>query len=443
MSKSPRLATQGLSHQDVLARMRAMRTEDARWQEGRTWSLVYNAGEDIRRIAAEAYTEFMSENGLSPLAFPSLRRFEAEVLAIATELFHGNTAAGTMTSGGTESILMAVKTARDFARAERGITEPEMVLPASVHPAFQKAAHYFGVKPINVPVAPDFRADVNAMRAAIGPRTVLVVGSAPSYPHGVMDPISELAAMAQEKGVLFHVDACLGGFLLPFAKRLGHDIPDFDFAVPGVTSLSADLHKYGYAAKGASIVLYRTPELRRHQFFTYAGWSGGIYASPSMAGTRPGGAIAAAWAILKYLGEEGYLRLARTVLDTSKALREGIAAVPGLRLLGRPPLSVFAFTSDTLDVYALGDAMEARGWKLDRQMMPPALHLMVTPAHAAVVEPFLADLRACAASLASGEPAPDGSAAMYGMLGALPDPKDAEGFILQFMDGLYDASEQE
>ncbi|HYO72498.1 MAG TPA: aminotransferase class V-fold PLP-dependent enzyme [Archangium sp.] len=443
MSKSPRLASQGLSHQDVLARMRAMRSEDGRWQEGRTWSLGSNAGEDIRRVAAEAYTEFMSENGLSPLAFPSLRRFEAEVLAIAADLFHGPTAAGTMTSGGTESILMAVKTARDFARTERGISEPEMVLPASIHPAFQKAAHYFGVKPINVPVASDFRADVAAMRAAVGPRTVLVVGSAPSYPHGVMDPISELAAMAREKGVLFHVDACLGGFLLPFAKRLGHGLPDFDFTVPGVTSLSADLHKYGYAAKGASIVLYRTPELRRHQFFTYAGWSGGIYASPSMAGTRPGGAIAAAWAILKYLGEEGYLRLARTVLDTSKALREGIAAVPGLKLLGKPPLSVFAFASDTLDVYALGDAMEALGWKLDRQMMPPALHLMVTPAHAAVVEPFLADLRACAASLASGEPAPDGSAAMYGMLGALPDPKDAEGFILQFMDGLYDVSEQE
>lgn len=436
MSKSSRLAPQGLSQQDVLARMREMRTEDARWQEGRTWSLVYNAGEDIRRVAAEAYTEFMSENGLSPLAFPSLRRFEAEVLAIAAELFHGDTAAGTMTSGGTESILMAVKTARDFARAERGISEPELVLPASAHPAFQKAAHYFGVKPLNVPVAPDFRADVEAMRAAIGPRTALVVGSAPSYPHGVMDPISELAAVAREKDVLFHVDACLGGFLLPFARRLGHELPDFDFAVPGVTSLSADLHKYGYAAKGASVILYRSPELRRHQFFTYAGWSGGIYASPSMAGTRPGGAIAAAWAVLKYLGEEGYLRLARTVLDTSRALREGICSIPGLKLLGQPPLSVFAFSSDSLDVYALGDAMEARGWKLDRQMLPPALHLMVTPAHAAVVEPFLADLRACAASLASGEPAPDGSAALYGMLGALPD-QEAAGFILQFMDSLY------
>ncbi|WNG45263.1 aspartate aminotransferase family protein [Archangium minus] len=437
MSKSPRLSSQGLSHQDVLARMREMRTEDAHWKEGRTWSLVYNAGEDVRRVAAEAYTEFMSENGLSPLAFPSLRRFESEVLAIGAELFHGDTATGTMTSGGTESILMAVKTARDFALAERGISEPEMVMPASVHPAFQKAAHYFGVKPINVPVGPDFRADVAAMRAAINPRTVLVVGSAPSYPQGVIDPISELAAQAQEKGVLFHVDACLGGFLLPFAKRLGYDIPDFDFAVPGVTSLSADLHKYGYAAKGASLILYRSPELRRYQFFTYTGWSGGIYASPSMAGTRPGGAIAAAWAVLKYLGEEGYLRLARAVLDTAKLLREGIAAIPGLKLLGKPSLSVFAFSSDTLDIYALGDAMEARGWKLDRQMMPPALHLMVTPAHAAVVEPFLADLRACAASLASGEPAPDGSAAMYGMLGALPDPKEAEGFILQFMDSLY------
>jgi glutamate/tyrosine decarboxylase-like PLP-dependent enzyme len=434
---SRQLAPKGLSHTEVLTRMREMRAEDARWQEGRTWSLVYDAGEDIRRLLAEAYTEFMSENGLSPLAFPSLRRFEAEVLAMTAALFHGETAAGTMTSGGTESLLMAVKTAREHARAERGITEPEMVLPASAHPALHKAAHYFGVKAVVVPLGPDYRADVEAMKAAMGPRTVLVVGSAPAYPHGVVDPIRELAAAAQERGILFHVDACLGGFLLPFARKLGVALPDFDFAVPGVTSLSADLHKYGYAAKGASVILYRTSELRRYQFFTYADWCGGIYASPSMGGTRPGGAIAAAWAILKYLGEEGYLRLARTVLDTARALREGVAATPGLKLLGEPPVSVFAFSSDTLDVYALGDAMEARGWKLDRQMNPPALHMMVTPAHAKVVEPFLNDLRACAAGLTSGEPAPDGSAALYGMLGALPDRKEAEGFILQFLDGLY------
>jgi glutamate/tyrosine decarboxylase-like PLP-dependent enzyme len=438
MSKPPRLPPQGMSHPDVLARMRELRAEDARWQEGRTWSLVYNAGEDVRRLLAEAYTEFMSENGLSPFAFPSLRRFESEVLAIAAELFHGEGVAGTMTSGGTESILMAVKTARDFARAERGITEPELVMPASVHPAFQKAAHYFGLKAVNVPVGPDFRADVAAMRAALTPRTVLMVGSAPAYPQGLVDPIPELAELARRQGILFHVDACLGGFLLPFARKLGAPVPDFDFAVPGVTSLSADLHKYGYAAKGASLVLYRTPELRRYQFFTYADWSGGIYASPSMAGTRPGGAIAAAWAVLQYLGEEGYLRLTGTVLDTARALREGIRAIPGLRLLGEPRLSIFAFGSDTLDVYALGDAMEARGWKLDRQMLPPALHLMVTPAHAKVVEPFLADLRACAAGLTRGEPAPEGSAAMYGMLGAMPDRSEAADFIRQFMDTLYE-----
>ncbi|GEN08344.1 Glutamate or tyrosine decarboxylase [Myxococcus fulvus] len=437
MSQSPRLAAQGMSHQDVLDQMRELRSDDARWKEGRTWSLVYHAGDDIRRLLAEAYTEFMSENGLSPLAFPSLQRFESEVLAIASELFHGEGTAGTLTSGGTESILMAVKTARDYARAERGITAPEMVLPASVHPAFQKAAHYFGVKPVNVPLGPDYRADVEATRAALNANTVLIVGSAPAYPHGVVDPIEQLAQLALDAGVLFHVDACLGGFLLPFAKKLGHDVPPFDFAVPGVSSLSADLHKYGYAAKGASLVLYRSAELRRYQFFTYADWCGGIYASPSMAGTRPGGAIAAAWAIFKYLGEEGYLRLARQVLDTARALREGIVATPGLKLVGDPRLSVFAFSSDVLDVYALGDAMEARGWKLDRQMGPPALHLMVTPAHAKVVKSFLADLRACAGGLERGEPAPEGSAALYGMLGSMPDRREAADFILQFMDSIY------
>lgn len=441
MSK-PRLSPQGLSHAEVLARMRAMRAEDARWREGRTWSLVYDAGEDVRRLLAEAYTEFMSENGLSPLAFPSLRRFEAEVLAIAAELFHGDTAAGTMTSGGTESLLMAVKTARDYARAERGITEPELVLPASAHAAFHKAAHYFGVKPVVVPLGPDFRADVAAMREAMTPRTILLVGSAPSYPHGVVDPIAELGELARERGVLLHVDACLGGFLLPFARRLGHPIADFDLAVPGVTSLSADLHKYGYAAKGASLILYRTPELRRYQFFTYTEWCGGVYASPSMAGTRPGGAIAAAWAVLRHLGEEGYLRLARTVLDTAQALKEGVATTPGLRLLGAPPASVFAFTSDTLNIYELGDAMEARGWRLDRQMRPPALHMMVTPAHARVVEPFLKDLRECAARLGSGEPAPEGSAALYGALGALAEAGEAEAVVMQMLEGLYTPGEE-
>ncbi len=433
-----KLPPSGTSHDEVLKRMRQMRAEDAKWKDGRTFSLVYFAGDDVSALLKDAYGEFMAENGLSPMAFPSLRRFEAEVVKIAADLFHGDDeVCGTMTSGGSESVMMAVKTAREWARA-KGITHPEMILPTTIHPVFEKAGHYFDVKIHHAPIGPDFRVDLAAVEALINPNTALLVGSAMPYPHGVVDPITELAALAQRKGLLCHVDACLGGFLLPFAKKLGRDIPPFDFAVPGVTSLSADLHKYGFAAKGASLVLYKTHALRKLQFFTFSQWPGGLYISPSMTGTRPGGAIAAAWAILQYLGEEGYLKKVREILDTTQRLMDGIAAIPGMKILGKPHGSVFAWNSDRVDVYQLGDAMEARGWKLDRQQQPPALHCMVTPAHAAVTDDFLSDLRACVASLQAGEPAPEGSAALYGMVGTVPK-ETADGFLVDFLDGLYEA----
>lgn len=432
------LPEKGAPREEVLKRMRAMREDDARWREGRTFSLVYFAGDEVKRLQEESYTEFMAENGLSPLAFPSLRRFEAEVLAICGGIFHGDAdVCGTMTSGGTESVLMAVKTARDWAKAERGIEHPEMVVPISVHPAFEKAAHYFGVKARHAPIGPDFKVDVKAMRELVNANTALVVGSAVAYPQGVVDPIAEIAALAKEKKILCHVDACLGGFILPWAKKLGRDVPAFDFEVDGVTSMSADLHKYGFAAKGASVVLYRNADLRRHQFFTYASWPGGIYASPSMTGTRPGGAIAAAWAVLQHFGEAGYLEQAKGMLATTDALVRGINAIPGLKVQGNPPATVFGFTSDTLNCWELGDAMDARGWKLDRLNYPAGLHIMVTPAHARIVEPFLADLSACAAALRAGQPPPEGSAAMYGMLGAVAGTPEVDAFVKDFLDGLY------
>jgi glutamate/tyrosine decarboxylase-like PLP-dependent enzyme len=276
-----------------------------------------------------------------------------------------------------------------------------MVLPVTVHPAFEKAAHYFSVKPLHIPLTADYRADIDSLRAAIGDNTVLAVGSAPCYPYGVIDPIPEMATLAAERGVAFHVDACLGGFMLPFLRRLGYSIPPFDFSVPGVTSMSADVHKYGYAAKGASVVLYRNKEIRRHQFFSYADWPGGLYGSPTMTGTRPGGAIAAAWAALRYLGEDGYLRLARTAMDATKRLIDGINAVPGLVVRGEPQMSVFAFGSDSLDIYAVGDALDARGWRADRLQLPPNLHLMVTATHEHVVAAFLTDLAEATRSVAT------------------------------------------
>lgn len=436
MSKT--LPTQGTPREAVMSKLRALHADDAKWKDGRTFSLVYFAGDEVSQLLKEAYSEFIAENGLSPVAFPSLRQMECEVVSMAASLLGGDDdVAGTMTSGGTESIMMALKAAREWGRKEKGLQRPHVIVPASAHPAFDKAVHYFDLDYDHAPLLPDFRVDVQAMEKLIRPETVLLVGSAPAYPQGVVDDITAIAALAKSRGLLCHVDACLGGFFLPFAKKLGAPIPPFDFRVDGVTSMSADLHKYGYAAKGASVVLYRSAALRRHQFFTYAGWNGGLYASPSFCGTRPGGAIAAAWAVMHHLGEEGYLARAKSILDTTKAMQAGIRAIPGLRVLGEPVGGVFAFSSDSLNVYELGDAMDARGWKLDRQMNPAALHVMVTPAHAAVLDVFLKDLAECAKSLAAGEPAPDGSAAMYGMVGTIPDRQQVDGFLVEFLDGLF------
>lgn len=457
------------SAESVLAAMRAARDRDAKWQEGKTFSLVYYAGDEILQLLKDAYTLFFSENGLNPMAFPSLKKFETEVVAMTAALLGGDEeTAGNMTSGGTESILMAVKTAREWARAHRPhITNPEILLPASAHPAFDKAAHYFSLRAVHVPITADFRADVAAMRAAITPNTILLVGSAPTYPHGIVDPIAELGALAREREILFHVDACVGGFMLPFVRKLGYPVPDFDFRVPGVTSISVDLHKYAYAAKGASVILYRNGALRRHQFFVHTDWAGGIYASPTMSGTRPGGAIAAAWAIMNFLGEEGYLALNDTVMKTVTKLRAGINAIEGLRVLGDPTMSILAIGSDSLNLYEVADEMTARGWLIDRQQFPPSLHLTVTHAHAASAEQFLADLAESAArarrfslvkfanalqvggtrlaakilpprvmSALTGGGVPKRSAAMYGMMASLPNRGDVNELVLDVLDQL-------
>jgi len=471
--------TQGRPKDEVLAAMQSARQDDVHWREGKAFSLVFAAGDQVSELLKEAYTLFFSENGLNPMAFPSLRKFEAEVVAMCIDLLGGGEqAAGNMTTGGTESLLVTVLTAREWARANRPeIRFPEMVLPATAHPAFDKAAHYFGVKAIRVPVRADFRADVEACRAAITSQTVLMVGSAPSYPQGVIDPIPELAQIAQERKLLFHVDACVGGLMLPFVRRLGYPVPGFDFQVPGVTSISADLHKYGYSAKGSSVILYRTHELRRHQFFVTTDWSGGVYASPTMAGTRPGGPIAASWAILNYLGEEGYLKIADTVMKTTTSLRQGVTAIRGLKVLSTPEMSVFAIASDELNVYEIADEMTLRGWHMDRQQFPPSLHVTVNYGHAGSVDAFLQDLAAAAAevrrpslrkmgnalflnlaktmvkllpketvskltasaSSALGDTASGGaqrSAAMYGMIGTLPNRGDLHEVVLDLIDGM-------
>jgi sphinganine-1-phosphate aldolase len=466
------------SKQAVLDTMKAARDYDVKWREGRVFSLVFNAGDEVSDMLKEAYDLYFSENGLNPTAFPSLKKFETEVVSMVASLLHGDdNVVGNMTTGGTESLLMAVKTARDYAHAMRKISKPEIVLPISAHPAFEKAAEYFDVKLVHVLTREDFRADASAMEAAVTPNTIMLVGSAPSYPQGVVDPIAELAQVAVRHNVLLHVDACVGGMMLPFVRKLGYPIPDFDFALPGVTSMSCDLHKYGYAAKGASVILYRNSALRRHMFFSYINWAGGVYVSPTMTGTRPGGPIAAAWAIMNFLGEEGYLKLADVVMQTVRKIREGISVFPDVRVLGNPDMSVLSIGSDKWDVYQIGDELTARGWHLDRQQFPPTLHMTIVPAHALVADQFLADLKESIAAVkkpsvrkvtnkvmvsaanglvkvlpekwaskltakssallgASGEGLPQRSAAMYGLIGTLPNRGDLNELVIDLLDQL-------
>jgi glutamate/tyrosine decarboxylase-like PLP-dependent enzyme len=394
------LPDQGMSQDEILAALAAKRARDARWQDGRTFGMVYDGGAEVHAVAEAVALQYLHENALNTLAFPSLGEIQSEVVGACATLFHGlPAAAGFMTSGGTESILMAVKSARERGRAERGVTEPEMVIADSAHAAFHKAAHYFGVRAQKVPVSADYRADVDAMAARVNDNTVLVVGSAPQYPQGVIDPIPDLAALAGSVGASMHVDACMGGFVLPFMEMNGDAVPPWDFRVEGVTTISADLHKLGYAPKGASVIVHRTKELRRHQTFVFEDWLGGFYASPAMQGSRPGLPMATAWAVMHALGIDGYRRLTRLTIDTARTIVAGIRAIPGLAIVGEPEAQLFALCSDELDVFALGDALQARGWYLDRQKPPDSLHGTVSAGNAPVAGEFLSDLRACAAAL--------------------------------------------
>lgn len=440
-----RIPEVGHDAEAILTEMRAIAEGDARWRDGRVFCLVYSAGETHERLIKDAHHLFFSENGLNPMAFGSLRRMEGDVVRMAADLMHGSKdAVGTLSSGGTESILLAVKTYRDRARRLKPwIRRPEMIIPRSAHVAFQKGAKLFGLKVRIAPLREDFRVDVKAVQKLINRNTVMIVGSAPQYVQGVIDPIVELGAIAQQKKIPLHVDACVGGFLLPWLERLGEKIPVWDFRVPGVTSISADLHKYGYAAKGASVILYRSMEYLKDQFYVATDWPGGIYASPSLPGTRPGGPIAAAWATLMGLGEAGYLRLAKRTLSATRTLHDGIAQIPGVRVVGQPDATILSFASDAsdVDIYAVADQLEDRGWRFDRQQMPPSLHLTVMSAHDETAPEFLADLREVVEYVrAHPELKSRGNAAMYGMMAKIPSRALVGMSVRKVMEGMYSAS---
>jgi glutamate/tyrosine decarboxylase-like PLP-dependent enzyme len=400
-----------MSADDLFGRLEDYRKDDVRWREGRAFTLAYHAGPEVVAVAEEAYRRFSTENGLNTHAFPSLQRIQNEVVAVVADWFQGGAeSAGFITSGGTESLLLAVKGARERGRKERGITSPNVVMPTSAHAALEKGCYYFGVESRRVPVGDDWRADVAAMEAAIDDDTVMVVGSAPQYPQGVIDPIPAIAALAAARNINCHVDACMGGVTLTYLQRLGHDIPPWNFTVPGVTSISVDLHKYGYTAKGAGVLMHRNKQLRSYQTYVTDNWLGGLYGSSGVLGTKSGGPWAAAWAVLHHLGDEGYLRVTAAARRACEELAAAIEAMPELSLRARPQATLLAFGAtepETLDVFAVADALWAKGWYVDRQGPPSSLHCTVNAVHDGKIPAFVADLQAAVhevtAARAAGE----------------------------------------
>jgi sphinganine-1-phosphate aldolase len=391
-----RLPEQGTAWGSLEAQMRSFGEHDVDWRRLRSAVYVFHPGEDVLEVAREAYALYQSENALGPAAFPSLRRMESEVVEIALDLLHApQGATGNITSGGTESILLAVKSCRDAA-ASRGVDVrgAQIVLPRTAHPAFDKAAHYLGLAVRRVAVGADFCADPEAMAAAIDARTILLVGSAPCFPYGLVDPIPALARIAREREIWLHVDACVGGYLNPFAEREGVSLPEWDFRVEGVNTISADLHKYGYAAKGASTLLHRSAEQHAHQIFHADDWPAGGMTTPTVAGTRPGGAIASAWAVLHFLGAEGYRAKTRRALAARRAIQNGVEAL-GMRVHGDPRLTLIAFgmpEGDPVSIFAVWKGMHDRGWFTGIVQKPDGIHLMLSPAHDQVAAQYLADL---------------------------------------------------
>jgi len=401
--------------QEVLAQVASIGGSDLRWKDGRAFSLAYYAGPEVQEVADHAFAMYGSTNGLNADAFPSLKKFQADVVSTVNRWVHGDEqSAGFMTSGGTESILLAVKAARERGRKEFGTTQPNVVLPTSAHAAFEKACYYFGLESRRVPVLADWRADVDAMQQAIDENTVLVVGSAPQYPQGVVDPIVDIAAIARQRNINCHVDACMGGVTLTFLEQLGEPIPLWDFRVDGVTSISVDLHKYGYTAKGASVILHRDRKLRSYQTFMTDNWLGGLYGSSGVLGTKSGGPMAAAWAVMNYLGDEGYQRLTQSARTTTRQLADAIQTIDGLQLRAYPDSTLLSFGAQGFDVFAVADELAKHGWYVDKQGPPDSLHCTVNAVHHEVIEEFIVDLsRAVAKVRDAGS---TGSAGAYGTI---------------------------
>ena len=443
-----RLPETAVAQDDILQWMTDMnQREDGQWEGGLVSGAVYHGDKQHIDFLNRVYAANSQSNPLHADVWPSGTKFEAEIVAMTATMLGAAPAeandpqtavCGTVTSGGTESIMLAMRTYRDWARDKRGIRNPEIVAPVTAHAAFDKAAQYFNIRLKKIPVDAQFQANIDAARRAITRNTIALVGSAPAFPHGTIDPIAELSQLALQRGVGFHTDACLGGFVLPWAEKLGYPVPPYDFRLPGVTSMSVDTHKYGYAAKGTSVVLYRQADLRRYQYFTVTDWPGGLYFTPTFAGSRPGALSAACWAALLTTGEAGYMDATRRILETAAVIREGIMNIPGLTILG-DPLWVISFASATLDIFRVLDEMTQRGWSLNGLHKPAAVHIAVTLRHTqpGLAQRFLADLRESVAAVAANPDMEGGMAPVYGMAATMPMRGMVGELLRRYIDLLY------
>jgi sphinganine-1-phosphate aldolase len=431
----------GRERSAILGEMEAMRAhEELVWKEGFVSGAVYHGDAEHIAFLNRVYAINSQSNPLHADVWPSTSKFEAEIVAMTADMLGGSgqDVHGTLSSGGTESILLAMKTYRDWARQKKGITDPEMILPVTAHAAFDKACQYFHIKPVYIPFDSNYRADVEAAKKAVTANTIVIVGSAPSFPHGAIDPIEELSELARAHGIGFHTDACLGAFVLPWAEKLGYPVPPFDFRLPGVTSMSADTHKYGYAAKGTSVILYRGRELLHHQYYTATDWPGGLYFSPTFAGSRPGALSAACWAALTSVGAQGYLDATKKILEVAESIKQGIGDIPELHVLG-DPLFVIAFASDSLDIYKILEAMSRKKWSLNGLHKPSCVHLCVTLRHTqpGVAEKFVVDLQD-AVKYVKEHPEDKGTMApVYGMAATLPMRGMVSDMLKRYLDLIY------
>lgn len=443
------LPEKGRSRAEILEELRTMATEeDAVWESGKCSGTMYCGDHDHYRFLTEAFGFFAHVNPLQRDMCPSSTKFEAEIIAMTLDLLHGEavtatTPAGLVTTGGSGSIAHAILAYREHARQTRGVERPNVIKPESAHPAFDKACHLFGVELRRAPIdGATTHVDVEWVDAHIDDQTVAIVGSACNYGYGTIDPIEELSEVALRRGVGLHVDACLGGFILPFGQELGYPIPVFDYRIPGVTSISADTHKYGYALKGSSVLTVRDKALRNAQYFFLTDWSGGKYCSPGMEGSRSGGLLAATWASMVRLGRDGYLGYAKRIFETASVMQDAVRSHPELRILGAPTF-LFSFTSDVFDVYHVNDFMRLRGWRFNGQQYPNALHMAVTrpQTQPGVAETFAADLAdGVKYAIEHKDEAPRSGAIYGGIAGGMTD--EADTFIKAVMSDMMDSYQQ-